>query len=238
MEWITNPEIWIALITLTALEVILGIDNIIFISILADKLPKSKQALARRVGLALAMLMRILLLLSLKWMMKLTSPLFEVLSREISGRDLILIGGGLFLLAKSTMEIHENFEGHRKEKIEKKVAASFMMVIVQIMIMDAIFSIDSVITAIGMVKQLGVMIAAIVIAIIVMMVFIGAVHRFVQKRPTVKMLALSFLLLIGVALIGDGLHMHIPRGYIYFAIAFSTFVELLNQKIRYRSKAA
>ncbi|HDS01725.1 MAG TPA: TerC family protein, partial [candidate division Zixibacteria bacterium] len=157
---------------------------------------------------------------------------------EISGRDLILIGGGLFLLAKSTMEIHENIEGHRKEKIERKVGASFMMVILQIMMMDAIFSLDSVITAIGMVKQLGVMVAAIVIAIIVMMVFIGAVHRFVQKRPTVKMLALSFLLLIGVALIGDGLHMHIPRGYIYFAIAFSTFVELLNQKIRYRTKAA
>ncbi len=238
MEWLTDPKIWIALVTLTALEVILGIDNIIFISILADKLPKSKQALARRIGLAMAMLMRILLLLSLKWMMKLTSPLFEVFTREISGRDLILIGGGLFLLAKSTMEIHENIEGHRKEKIERKVGASFVMVILQIMVMDAIFSLDSVITAIGMVEQLGVMVAAIVIAIIVMMVFIGAVHRFVQKRPTVKMLALSFLLLIGVALIGDGLHMHIPRGYIYFAIAFSTFVELLNQKIRYRTKPA
>ncbi|HER00536.1 MAG TPA: TerC family protein [candidate division Zixibacteria bacterium] len=238
MEWITDPQIWIALITLTALEIILGIDNIIFISILADKLPKSKQAAARRVGLALAMIMRIGLLVSLKWMMKLTSPLFDIFTHEISGRDLILIGGGLFLLAKSTMEIHENIEGHRKEKIERKVGASFMMVILQIMMMDAIFSLDSVITAIGMVKQLGVMVAAIVIAIIVMMVFIGAVHRFVQKRPTVKMLALSFLLLIGVALIGDGLHMHIPRGYIYFAIAFSTFVELLNQKIRYRTKAA
>jgi predicted tellurium resistance membrane protein TerC len=234
LEWITTAEGWIALLTLIALEIVLGIDNIIFISILAGKLPKKEQARARVTGLAMAMLMRIVLLFSISWVMKLTTPLFTILSREFSGRDLILIAGGLFLLAKSTMEIHESLEGHRKEKIEGKVAVSFIAIILQIMLMDAIFSLDSVITAIGMVKQLSIMIIAVVIAIIFMMIFIGGVSRFVEKRPTVKVLALSFLLLIGVALVADGLDLHLPRGYIYFAIAFSTFVEFLNQKIRYR----
>lgn len=235
MEWISDPQAWIALFTLTALEIILGIDNIIFISILAGKLPRHKQASARVVGLALAMIMRILLLLSLSWMMRLTSPLFELFGRAFSGRDLILIVGGLFLLAKSTMEIHENLEHENRQKLERKVAASFTLIVLQIMLMDMIFSLDSVITAIGMARHLAIMIIAIVIGIAIMMIFIGAVSRFVEKRPTIKMLALSFLLLIGVALIADGLHVHIPRGYIYFAIAFSAFVEFLNQKIRYRT---
>ncbi len=234
MEWITTAEGWIALLTLVALEIVLGIDNIIFISILADKLPRNEQARARITGLAMAMLMRIFLLFSLSLIMKLTTPLFTILSMDFSGRDLILIAGGLFLLAKSTLEIHESLEGHRKEKIEGKAGVSFVGIILQIMLMDMIFSLDSVITAIGMVKQLAIMIIAVVIAIIFMMIFIGGVSRFVEKRPTVKMLALSFLLLIGVALVADGLDLHMPRGYIYFAIAFSTFVEFLNQKIRYR----
>ena len=236
MEWITTPEGWIALLTLTALEIVLGIDNIIFISILADKLPKVNQARARVVGLIMAMVMRILLLFSLSWMMKLTQPFFKLFSHEFSGRDLILIIGGLFLLAKSTLEIHESLEGHREENIKGKATASFAGIVLQIALMDMIFSLDSVITAVGMVKHLAIMIIAVVIAIVLMIFFIGAVSRFVQKRPTVKMLALSFLLLIGVSLMADGFHLHMPRGYIYFAIAFSTFVEFLNQKIRYRTK--
>lgn len=236
MEWITTAEGWIALLTLTALEIVLGIDNIIFISILAGKLPQKKQSQARIMGLVMAMLMRILLLFSLSWLMKLTEPLFTVFARDISGRDLILIIGGLFLLAKSTMEIQESLEPHRPEKIEKKAAATFAGIVLQIAVMDMIFSLDSVITAVGMVEYLAIMISAVVIAIVFMMIFIGSVSSFVAKRPTVKMLALSFLLLIGVALIADGFHLHFPRGYIYFAIVFSTFVEFLNQKIRYRTR--
>ena len=238
MDWITTPEGWIALLTLTALEIVLGIDNIIFISILAGKLPRAKQAKARVIGLMMALVMRILLLFSLSWMMKLTTPLFTIFSRHISGRDIILIVGGLFLLAKSTLEIHESFEGHRKEKIEGKVGVSLIGIVLQIGLMDMIFSLDSVITAVGMAQHLAIMIIAVVIAIALMIFFIGAVSRFVEKRPTVKMLALSFLLLIGVSLMADGFHLHLPRGYIYFAIAFSTFVEFLNQKIRYRTKPA
>jgi predicted tellurium resistance membrane protein TerC len=236
-EWITTPEGWIALLTLTALEIVLGIDNIIFISILAEKLPKKKQHQARIMGLAMAMLMRILLLFSISWLMKLTEPFFTIFARDISGRDLILIIGGLFLLAKSTMEIHESLEPQRQEKIEKKAKATLVAIVLQIAVMDMIFSLDSVITAVGMVDYLSIMVIAVVIAIAFMMLFIGAVSNFVAKRPTVKMLALSFLLLIGVALMADGFHLHMPRGYIYFAIAFSTFVEFLNQKIRYRTKA-
>ncbi|HEY5610695.1 MAG TPA: TerC family protein [Thermoanaerobaculia bacterium] len=227
MDWITNPEVWIALITLTTLEIVLGVDNVIFISILAGKLPESQQAKARQVGLALAMIMRLLLLASLAWIIKLTAPLFTVLGLEISGRDLILIGGGLFLLAKATHEIHDKLEGEEGAK-SARVAASFSSVIVQIMLLDMVFSLDSVITAVGMAKQLGVMVAAVVLAVIVMMFAAGGISDFVHRHPTVKMLALSFLLLIGMALVADGLHRHIPKGYIYFAMGFSVFVEMLN----------
>jgi len=222
----------------TALEIVLGIDNIIFISILAEKLPKVQQAKARVIGLVMALVMRVLLLFSLSWMMKLTQPLFSLVSHEFSGRDLILIIGGLFLLAKSTMEIHESMEGHREENIKGKTTSTLVGIVLQIALMDMIFSLDSVITAVGMVDHLSIMIIAVCISIVLMIFFIGAVSRFVAKRPTVKMLALSFLLLIGVSLMADGFHLHLPRGYIYFAIAFSTFVEFLNQKIRYRTKAS
>jgi len=226
-----DPAVWIALTTLTALEIVLGVDNIVFISILSDKLPVHEQRKARLIGLALAMLMRILLLFSLTWIMRLTTPLFSVLDQGISGRDLILIIGGLFLLGKSTLEIHEKLEGE-EEQSSVKVKAAFSSVVVQILLLDIIFSLDSVITAIGMSNKLGVMVTAVVLAVIFMMVFSGAIGLFVNRHPTVKMLALSFLLLIGVALIGDGLGMHIPKGYIYFAMAFSVLVEMLNLKIR------
>lgn len=231
MDWITNPEVWIALTTLTALEIVLGVDNIVFISILVDKLPPRQQKEARLIGLGLAMLMRILLLFSLTWIMRLTTPLFSVLHQDISGRDLTLIIGGLFLLGKSTLEIHEKLEGE-EGRSSAKVKVSFASVIAQVILLDIIFSLDSVITAIGMSNRLGVMVAAVVLAVVFMMVFSGAISLFVNRHPTVKMLALSFLLLIGVALIGDGLEMHIPKGYIYFAMAFSVFVEMLNLKLR------
>jgi predicted tellurium resistance membrane protein TerC len=231
MEWLTDPDIWIALLTLTALEVVLGIDNIIFISILAGKLPKDQQPRARRVGLGAAMVMRILLLLSLAWIIRLTAPLFTVFGQEISGRDLILFGGGLFLLAKATYEIHDKLEGEDGEK-SKKVAASFAAVIVQIMLLDVVFSLDSVITAVGMVDEVAVMIAAVVIAIAIMMLAAGPISRFVDQHPTVKILALSFLLLIGMSLIAESLDQHIPKGYIYFAMGFSVFVEFLNLRLR------
>ena len=234
MSWITTPEIWIALLTLTALEIVLGVDNIIFISILAGKLPPAQQARARRLGLVLAMLMRIALLASLAWIIRLTAPLVTVLGRGISGRDLILLAGGLFLIAKSTHEIHDKLEGE-EGRGSGRAAASFGNVVGQIALLDIVFSLDSVITAVGMARQLGVMIAAVVIAVGVMMLSAAAISDFVHRHPTVKMLALSFLLLIGVSLIADGLGQHLSKGYIYFAMGFSVFVEMLNLRVRARA---
>ena len=234
MDWLTDPTVWVALLTLTALEIVLGIDNIIFIAILAGKLPQNQQVRARTIGLALAMLTRIALLFSITLIMKLSAPLFTVFRVEISGRDIILILGGLFLLAKSTLEIHSNLEGeetHGKERM-KRAKVTFRSVIVQIMLLDIVFSLDSVITAIGLAQQLAVMVAAIVIAVIVMMLVSGRISGFVDRHPTIKILALSFLLLIGLALVGEGFDLHIPKGYIYFAMAFSTLVELLNLRMR------
>ena len=231
MEWIFNPEIWIALLTLTALEIVLGIDNIIFITILAGRLPENERNRGRIIGLSIAMITRILLLLSITWIMGLTKPLFELLAHEISGRDIILLIGGLFLLAKSTHEIHANLEGE-DERIEKSKAVSFTGVITQIAILDIVFSLDSVITAVGLVNRIPVMIAAIIIAIIVMMVSAKSIGDFVESHPTIKMLALSFLILVGVSLVGEGLDFHIPKGFIYFAMAFSVGVEMLNIKMR------
>ncbi len=231
MEWLSTPETWIALLTLTVLEVVLGIDNIIFISILAGKLPEAQQGRARRAGLSLAMLMRIGLLLSLTWIMRLTTPLFAVFSHGVSGRDLILIGGGLFLIGKGTFEIHDKLEGEQGWR-NPRARATFGAVLIQIVLLDIVFSLDSVITAVGMARQLPVMIAAVVIAVGVMMVAATAVSDFVHRHPTVRMLALSFLLLIGVALLADGLGQPISKGYIYFAMGFSVFVEMLNLRLR------
>jgi len=234
MDWLTDPTVWVALITLTALEIVLGIDNIIFIAILAGKLPQKQQVRARTVGLALAMITRIALLFSITLIMKLTAPLFTIFRVEISGRDIILIAGGLFLLAKSTLEVHANLEGgeaHAKQGV-KRAKTTFGGVIVQIMLLDIVFSLDSVITAIGLAQQLAVMVAAIVIAVIVMMLVSGKISDFVDRHPTIKILALSFLFLIGLALVGEGVDLHIPKGYIYFAMAFSTFVEILNLRMR------
>ena len=227
MEALANPENWIALLTLTVLEIVLGIDNIVFISILAGKLPHEQAGRARVLGLGAAMITRILLLLSLSWVIRLTEPLFTVLEHPVSGRDLILILGGLFLLAKSTREIHERLEGEGGRQITKEVP-SFAGVIVQIGLLDIIFSLDSVITAVGMARALWVMITAVVIAVGVMMFASGAISDFVERHPTIKMLALSFLLLIGFSLVSEGLTLHIPKGYIYFAMAFSVLVEVLN----------
>lgn len=236
MDWIVAPQAWIAFVTLVALEIVLGVDNIVFISILAGKLPTTRQQnRARTVGLALALVMRIILLFSLSWVIALTAPLFTVLAEEISGRDLILLLGGLFLLAKATFEIHENLEGERGHA-SAKVTPTFTGVIVQIFLLDAVFSLDSVITAIGMVEQIAIMIAAVTVAIAFMMVFAGPVGHFVQRHPTVKMLALSFLLLIGLTLIVEGFDVHIPKGYIYFAMGFSVFVEMLNLRLRKKSE--
>jgi len=235
MEWLTNPQIWIGLLTLTALEIVLGIDNVVFISILAGNLSPASRTRARRVGMLLAMGMRILLLLSISWIMGLTRPLFVVAGFELTGRSVILISGGLFLMAKSTREVHKKLEGGDEHDKARK-APSFLSVLIQILLLDIIFSLDSVITAVGMVDHVGVMIAAIVIAVGVMMVFAGAVSRFVERHPTIKMLALSFLLLIGVNLIGEGLGFHIPKGYTYFAMGFSLFVEMLNLKLRKKIK--
>lgn len=231
MEWILEPQSWIALITLTVLEIVLGIDNIIFISILSGKLPQRQQAKARTVGLSLAMLTRIALLFSLTWVMTLSEPFFSILSQQISGRDLILIFGGLFLVAKSTHEIHNKLEGPADDSV-KTVQASFVGIIIQIALLDIIFSLDSVITAVGMANILAIMIAAIIIAVVFMMLFSGAISNFVHKHPTIKILALAFLLLIGVTLIAEGFHQHISKGYIYFAMAFSVFVEMLNLRLR------
>ncbi len=232
MTGLFEVDALIALVTLTALEIVLGIDNIIFISILASRLPVEQQARARTLGLGVAMVTRVLLLLSLTWVMKLTAPLFAVLGHTVSGRDLILIGGGLFLLAKSTLEIHHKLEGDDESHSAAKAVASFTGVIIQIMILDIVFSLDSVITAIGMTDNVPVMIIAIVLAVGFMMIAAGAVSRFVDNHPTVKILALSFLILVGVALIGEGLHFHIPKGYIYFAMAFSIAVEMVNLRVR------
>ncbi len=232
LDWLSDPQAWLALLTLTALEIVLGIDNIIFISILTGKLPELQRPKAQKLGLSLAMLTRLLLLLSLSWIMRLTTPFFSLLGRDISGRDLILIVGGLFLLAKSTMEIHDKLEGEEQHADSSKAAASFNGVLVQIMFLDIIFSLDSVITAVGMARQLGVMVAAVVISVGIMMFFAGVVSRFVDRHPTIKVLALSFLLMIGIALVADGLSFHIPKGYIYFAMAFSVFVEMINIKVR------
>jgi predicted tellurium resistance membrane protein TerC len=232
MEWISSPEAWVALTTLTFLEIVLGVDNIIFISILVGRLPEEQRQRGRVLGLALAMGTRILLLLLLTWIMKLQATLFSVLNVDISGRDIILIGGGLFLLAKATLEIHDSLEGEEHEGGAPKKQVSFLSVIVQIGLIDIVFSLDSVITAVGMADHLAVMIIAIVIAVVVMMFAAGAIGRFVDNHPTIKMLALSFLVLIGVALIAEGIDVHIPKGYIYFAMAFSVIVEMLNLRIR------
>jgi predicted tellurium resistance membrane protein TerC len=231
MEWIADPQIWIAFATLTVLELVLGIDNVIFISILSGRLPEKDQPKARLIGLALALGMRVILLFSLTWVMGLVAPLFTVFGNAISGRDLILLIGGLFLIFKSTHEIHGALEGVEGET-SKKVYAGFTSVIIQIMLLDIVFSLDSVITAIGMVDNVWIMIAAVVVSIIAMMLFAGSIGAFVQRHPTIKMLALSFLLLIGMTLIAEGLEFHIPKGYVYFAMAFSVFVELLNIRLR------
>lgn len=236
MAWIADPQAWIALLTLTVLEIVLGIDNIIFISILVGRLPASQRDRARTIGLALAMAARILLLLSITWVMRLTEPIFTVFSNAISGRDLILILGGLFLLGKSTHEIHNSLEGPEGDHQQNK-AASFLSVLTQIAIIDVVFSLDSVITAIGLAHHVPVMIIAVVIAVIIMMVSARTLGTFVDNHPTVKMLALSFLILIGVSLLGEGLDLHIPKGYIYFAMAFSVAVEMLNLRMRSRRGA-
>ena len=233
MDWLFDPEIWIALVTLTILEIVLGVDNIIFISILSAKVPPDQQRSARRLGLALAMFVRIGLLLSISWIIRLTEPLFAVAGHDFSGRDLTLLLGGLFLLAKSTYEIHESLEGDEEHR-SAQATASFASVILQILVLDIVFSLDSVITAVGMVEQVGVMVAAIVIAVGVMLLSAEAISTFVNDRPTVKILALSFLLLVGFSLVAEAFHQEVPKGYLYFAMAFSVFVELINQRIRQR----
>ena len=237
MEWLTDPHAWIGLLTLTVLELVLGIDNIVFISILSGKLPAHQQKKARFIGLSLAMLMRILLLLCITWVMGLTRPLFAFAGFEFTGRAIILVAGGLFLLVKSTHEIHDDIEGEDEHR-QARAMGSLFAVLVQISLLDIVFSLDSVITAVGMVDEIAIMIIAVILAVIVMMVFAGPVSGFVGRHPTVKMLALSFLLLIGVNLIAEGVGFHIPRGYTYFAMAFSLFVEMLNLKIRSRKPAA
>ncbi|TSA34941.1 MAG: TerC family protein [Verrucomicrobiaceae bacterium] len=235
MDWIMNPELWIAFLTLCALEIVLGIDNVIFISILAGKLPSHQQDKARVIGLGLAMIMRILLLLTISWMAGLTNPWITVFGHGLSGRDLILVVGGLFLVAKSTSEIHGKLEGEEGHG-PGAAAASFAAVLIQIMLLDIVFSLDSVITAVGMVNNIPVMIGAVVISVIFMMFFSGPISRFVEAHPTIKMLALSFLLLIGVTLIADGFGQHVSKGYIYFAMGFSVFVEMLNLKLIKKSQ--
>jgi len=234
VELLLNPAAWIAFFTLTALELVLGIDNIIFISILVDKLPRAKKEIARRLGLFLAMFMRIGLLLLLSWIVGLTEPVLTLLGHDISGRDLILICGGLFLIWKSTGEVHQLLEGEEGEE-SRKVASSLAGVIIQIMVIDIVFSLDSIITAVGMVSEVAVMIAAVIASVGLMMLFAGSIGRFVSGHPTIKMLALSFLVVIGVVLIADGFGHHVPKGYIYFAMAFSVCVEMLNIRMRKKS---
>lgn len=248
MEWLSTPEAWISLLTLTVLEIVLGIDNIVFISIISGKLPKEKQKKARRLGLALAMITRVLLLLSISWVMTLTAPLFNAAAWfgvtdgatfekfAISGRDLILLVGGLFLIYKSTSEIHAKIEGHDEEDVKTPRVISFSRVIIEIIILDIVFSLDSVITAVGMADHIEIMIAAVIIAVFIMLISAESISNFVNNHPTVKMLALSFLLLIGFSLIAEGLDQHIPKGYIYFAMAFSVFVEVLNLRSKKKQK--
>lgn len=231
MDWLLNPESWIVFATLTSVEIVLGIDNIVFISILVGKLPADRQPRARVIGLGLAMVTRVLLLLSLFWFMRITTPLFSVVNLEISVRDLILVAGGLFLLGKSTVEVHDKLEG-MEGRPSAKGASGFTTIIVQIALLDIVFSLDSVITAVGLADQIGVMMLAIVVAVLFMLFCSKTVSDFIERHPTVQMLALSFLLLIGLTLIADGCHMHIPKGYVYFAMAFSVFVEMLNMRIR------
>lgn len=232
MDWFADPQAWIALATLTVLEIVLGIDNIVFITVLADRLPESERGRARRIGLAMAMGTRILLLASLAWMIGLTQPLFQLAGHGFSGRDLILLLGGLFLLWKATNEIHNKLEGDHPEEGSSAVAPTFVGVVVQIGLLDMVFSLDSVITAVGMADHLSVMVIAIVLAVLVMMLAADGIGEFVGRHPTVKMLALSFLLLIGMSLVADGMGLHIPKGYIYFAMGFSVFVEMLNLRLR------
>jgi predicted tellurium resistance membrane protein TerC len=234
MELLTDPQAWIAFATLTALELVLGIDNIVFISILVDKLPKAQQELARRLGLFMAMFIRVGLLMVLSWIVGLTAPVFTVIGQEISGRDLILICGGLFLIWKSTGEIHQSLEGEEGHA-SSAVQATFAAVIVQIMVVDMVFSLDSIITAVGMVDSLPVMIAAVIVSVALMMLFAGAIGRFVSDHPTIKMLALSFLVVVGVVLIAEGFEYHVPKGFVYFAMAFSLSVEMLNIRMRRKS---
>ncbi len=236
MEWISDPGAWVALATLTALEIVLGIDNIIFISILVGRLPDQQRRRARTVGLALAAVTRVLLLFSIVWVMSLTQPLFPLLRNEISGRDLILLGGGLFLLWKSVREIHSAVENEQREPVGR-AAASFAVVVGEIAVLDIVFSLDSVITAVGLVDEVQIMVIAVLLAVGIMIFAAGAVGRFVDTHPTIKMLALSFLVLVGVALIAEGWDFHIPKGYIYFAMAFAVGVEMLNMRMRRRAKA-
>ena len=231
MEWITQPETWVALITLIALELVLGVDNVIFISILAGKLPANQQKKGRSLGISLAVITRILLLLSISWVIGLTKPLFSVFSLDISGRDLILVVGGLFLLGKATLEIHHKLEGVEGQR-SARVTGGFTSIIIQIMLLDIVFSLDSVITAVGMVDEVAIMVTAVIVAAGVMVWTSGPLSEFVEKHPTIKILALSFLLMIGFTLVVEGLHQHIPKGYVYFAMGFSMFVEMLNLRIR------
>lgn len=235
MEWLADPQTWVALVTLTALEIVLGIDNIVFISILAGKLPKEQQNRGRQVGLLMAMLTRILLLFSIAWLTRLTTPLFHIFRHSVSGRDLILVVGGVFLLGKSTLEIHDKLEGEQGHA-SANIKASFWSVIVQIMLLDIVFSLDSVITAVGMANEVAVMVTAVIIAVGVMLYASGPISNFVNERPTLKILALSFLLLIGFSLVVEGIHVEIPKGYIYFAMGFSVFVEVLNLRIREKTE--
>ena len=236
-EWIASPEAWVALVTLIALEVVLGIDNIIFISILVGRLPEKQRAFARTLGLSLAMVARLGLLFSITWVMGLTEPLFSLFGQEVSGRDLILIGGGLFLLAKSTHEIHNSLQGAEGGH-GAPVVASLGAVLVQIALLDIVFSLDSVITAVGLVDHVSIMAIAIVLAVLVMLVSAGPISEFVDRNPTIKMLALSFLILVGMTLVAEGMEFHVPKGYVYFAMAFSVGVEMLNLRIRRRSARA
>ena len=238
MDWISNPDIWIAFLTLCALEIVLGIDNLIFISILAAKLPENQQAMARQVGLGLAMIMRIALLFSISWIMGLTADVFTVMDVGISGRDLILLGGGLFLIYKSVKEIHEKMEGPESSEEVGHKSLTFRGTIIQILLIDIVFSFDSVITAVGMTSYLGVMVAAVIVSIIIMMLVAGSLSDFVNKHPAIKVLALGFLLMIGTALIAEGVDFHIPKGYIYFSMAFAVLVEIVNIRIGTRNKAS
>jgi len=235
LELLTDPQTWVAFLTLTALELVLGIDNVVFLSILVDKLPPREREVARIVGLSLAMVMRIALLFLVSWLASLVAPLFSVGRWEFSGRDLILIAGGLFLVWKSTREIHESLEGPHPEQAVRRVGATFQAIIVQIVLIDAIFSLDSIITAVGLVDELAIIIAAVVVSIGALILFSAPVGRFVSEHPTVKMLALSFLLVIGVVLIADGFDYHVPKGYVYFSLAFSVGVEMLNLRVRRKS---